>query len=120
MKRMIAVGLLLAGCSQPHDEAFFRANESERVAKVTECLALDSLAFQKSAECVAAVVAEPYYPHEYWQAHRDQRMQWMKLCRSVGMPTRQSDVCISAAKSSMANMGGGTPIYPTSWKLPPG
>lgn len=111
MRKVIAIGVLLAGCAQGHDDAFYRAHDAERAAKIAECLVLDSMAFQKSPECSAAVLAEPYRPYEYWKANRADRQQWMQLCTSVNMPVQQSNICVSVGKASSAMMGGGTPVY---------
>lgn len=114
---LLAVAVLLAACAPKQDIDFFKKNEAERIAKVAECsgalLATGKVGeFETDTACVAAFLAEPYQPREFWNENKALKSERLKTCKAVGIELKGSSTCQSVFKS-LFNMGGGTIVRPS-------
>lgn len=117
--------VFLAACAPKQDIDFFKKNEAERIAKVAECggalLATGNVgAFETDTACVAAFLAEPYQPLEFWSENKALRIERLKTCKAVSIELKGSSTCQSVFKYMTSSMSRGVPVKatfdPSLWK----
>lgn len=117
--------LVLTACAPKQDIDFFKKNEAERVSKVAECsAALASTgnvgAFETDTACVAAFLAEPYQPREFWNENKALRVERLNTCKAVSIELKGSSTCQSVYKFLSSSMSRGVPVKatfdPSRWK----
>lgn len=112
---IILASLSMSGCAK-HDAAYYRSHADARAEKIAACSAPDT--FNNDQGCIDAVFGESDQSPEFWAKNKPEFETWYARCvRHAGI-LREAPVCIAVAHARHVRMGGGTPIYPTDWRLP--
>jgi uncharacterized lipoprotein NlpE involved in copper resistance len=106
----LTVVLVLAGCAERHDVAYYKAHPNDRDFKIAACKSQPG-AFSNDAECISAAEAEEVFPVSYWRANSTARQHKLADCKEYAATLGKSANCENASRAANAVLGAGKAIY---------